>query len=68
MRNKLQTFTEFSQTLLPHETQYLLSVQNLEDAVRLEILKQVDFNSRQIKQFTPYDPTIDKLKYTLFPE
>lgn len=64
MRNKLQKFTEFSQTLLPHETQYLLSVQNLEDTVRLEILKQVDFNSRQIKQFTPYDPGIDKRKYS----
>ena len=64
MRNKLQKFTDFAHSLLPHETQYLLSVQHLEDPTRLEILRRMDYNSRQINQFTPYDATLDKRKYS----
>lgn len=64
MRNKLQKFTEFAHSLLPHEMQYLLSVQNLEDPIRLAILQRIEYNSRQINQFTPYDPDIDKRKYS----
>ena len=52
MRNKLQKFTDFAHSLLPHETQYLLSVQHLEDPTRLEILQRMAYNSRQINQFT----------------
>lgn len=64
MRTKLQRFTEFAQTLLPHETRYLLSVQHLEDPVRLQILERMDYNCRQIDQFTPFDAGIDKRKYS----
>lgn len=65
MRNKLQKFTEFTNRLLPHETQYLLSVEQFEDEVKLGILKLVDYNCRHINQFIPYDTSIDKRKYSL---
>jgi len=63
MRSKLQKFTNFTNTLLPHETAYLLSIEQFKDEKRLEILQRVDYNARNIRQFTPYDTTIDKRKY-----
>lgn len=64
MRQKLKRFTEFADSLLPHETQYLLAIQNFEDKKKLSILERVDNNCRRIKHFTPYDTTLDKRKYT----
>ncbi|MEO1262156.1 MAG: hypothetical protein AAFZ15_25345 [Bacteroidota bacterium] len=63
MRSQLQKFTAFANSLLPHETEYLLSIQQFKDAERLAILKRVDFNAHHIEQFTPYDTTTDKRKY-----
>lgn len=63
MRNKLQKFTDFANGLLPHETEYLLSIQAFEDEERLIILERVNYNAHHIKQFTPYDQNIDKRKY-----
>jgi len=63
MRTPLKKFTEFTNTLLPNETEHLLSVQQFEDGDRLKILRQVDYNVRYIEQFTPYDTSIDKRKY-----
>ncbi len=64
MKNKLQKFTDFANSLLPHETAYLLAIQQFEDKVKLSILQQVAHNSHHIKQFTPYDTSIDKRKYS----
>ncbi|MCB0641638.1 MAG: hypothetical protein KDC44_08360, partial [Phaeodactylibacter sp.] len=64
MRAKLQKFTEFANTLLPHETAYLLRIEQFEDPIRRAILEQVDFNCRNIHQFTPYDESLDKRKYS----
>lgn len=64
MRTKLLAFTQFANTLLPHETSYLLSVQHFQDTERLDILKQVDFNCKNIDQFTPYGGQINKRKYS----
>ena len=64
MRSKLQKFTSFANSLLPHETAYLLSIQQFEDDIKLGILELMDKNCRQIRHFTPYDPTIDKRKYS----
>ncbi len=64
MRSKLKKFTEFANTLLPHETAYLLGTQQFVDEQKLSILHLVDFNCRNIDQFTPYDETIDKRKYS----
>lgn len=63
MRSPLRKFTDFTNTLLPNETAYLLSVQNFEDKDRLTILQLVDYNAHHIDQFTPYDTSIDKRKY-----
>ncbi|MEO1256940.1 MAG: hypothetical protein AAFY41_18930, partial [Bacteroidota bacterium] len=64
MRSKLQKFTTFANSLLPHETQYLLTHQSLVDQERLAILKRIDFNCQHIDQFTPYDEKINKRKYS----
>jgi hypothetical protein len=61
---QLQKFTDFANQLLPHETAYLMSVQQFEDAQKLEILRLVDYNCRHIGQFSPYDTSIDKRKYS----
>lgn len=63
MRSKLQKFTTFTNTLLPHETQYLLSIQQFHDQERLDILRRIDHNAHHIDQFTAYDQRIDKRKY-----
>lgn len=63
MRSKLSKFTDFTNTLLPHETQYLLSIQRFEDEERLLILHRIDHNAHHIDQFTEYDLSIDKRKY-----
>lgn len=63
MRGKLQKFTAFTNTLLPHETRYLLSVQQFKDEERLAILQRIDHNAHHIDQFTAYDLDIDKRKY-----
>lgn len=64
MRSKLQKFTEFAQTLLPHETGYLLAVQQFDDKAKRAILEQVDRNCRYLDQFAPYDETLDKRKFS----
>ncbi len=64
MRHPLQKFTSFSNTLFPHETAYLLSIQNFKDQERLAILERVNYNAQQIDQFTPFDTQIDKRKYS----
>lgn len=64
MRNKLQKFGDFSAGLLPHETTYLLSVQQFEDEVKLSILQLIDENCHKIRNHTPYDTDIDKRKYS----
>jgi hypothetical protein len=64
MRSKLQKFTTFTGTLLPHETDYLLSIEQFSDDQRRAILHRVDFNCKHIDQFTPYDESLDKRKYS----
>lgn len=64
MRSKLQKFTEFTQALLPHETAYLLSVQQFDDKVKLAILERVDHNCRHREDFQAFDEELDKRKYS----
>ncbi|MBK8505029.1 MAG: hypothetical protein IPL46_24155 [Saprospiraceae bacterium] len=63
MRAQLQKFTEFASQLLPHETTYLLSIQQFADADRLRILQQVDQNCQVIDAASDFDISIDKRKY-----
>lgn len=64
MKKKLQKFTVFADSLLPHETAYLLVAQQFEDQVKLGILERLNYNCTNIRQFTPYDKSIDKRKYS----
>lgn len=64
MRSKLQKFTEFAQALLPHETAYLLSIQQFDDKIKLAVLEQADHNCRLPDQNLPYDEAVDKRKYS----
>jgi len=64
MRSKLQKFTEFANALFPHETSFLLSIQQFEDEAKLAILQRIDHNSHQQRQRIPYNTQIDKRKYS----
>ncbi len=64
MRNKLQKFSEFANSLLPHETGYLLGIQQFQDNKKLEILHQINDNCHNIHQFKPFDESVDKRKYS----
>ena len=64
MRSKLQKFADFANALLPHEADYLLSVQRFEDGDKRRLLLQVSANCRKITGFEPYDQGIDKRKYS----
>jgi len=64
MRSKLQKFADFANALLPHEADYLLSVQRFEDGDKRRLLLQVSANCRKITGFEPYDQEIDKRKYS----
>ncbi|MCB0852312.1 MAG: hypothetical protein KDD63_08830 [Bacteroidetes bacterium] len=64
MRTRLKKFTQFADGLLPHETRYLLSVQQMVDPVKLEILRQIDENCQSSTPTIAYDESIDKRKYS----
>lgn len=63
MREPLQKFADFAASLLPHETAYLMSVQQLADEDRIKILTLMHHNSHQPNQAQPFDTAIDKRKY-----
>lgn len=64
MRQRLQKFSDFAQTLLPHEADYLLSVEKFEDKQRSQLLKQVARNCRLLHPDTLYDEKVDKRKFS----
>jgi hypothetical protein len=64
MRNKLSTFSEFANSLFPHETDYLLSVQQFSKPDNLKILNLINYNSKNPLNRLPYDSTIDKRSYS----
>ena len=64
MKHKLQTFSDFAATLLPHETAWLRSVHQFADQDKLNILERLDYNCRHIHHPVPFDPSIDKRKYS----
>jgi hypothetical protein len=64
MRPKLKSFREFADQLLPHETQYLLSVQQFEDPEKLALLRCLDHNCHHLDAPRPFDPELDRRKYS----
>jgi hypothetical protein len=63
MRTKLNIFLEFTQSLYPHELDYLMSVQKFTKGNNLKILKQIYHNCNS-DQPAKFDTTIDKRTYS----
>lgn len=64
MRNKLQKFSDYAETLLPHETGYLLATQRFNDAHKRQILEITHQNCLRASSRIAYDETLDKRKYS----
>lgn len=64
MKDKLSTFTEFCQHLFPHETDYLLSIQQFQKEENLKILQIIHHNAHHPGHLLPFDPEIDKRTYS----
>ena len=64
MRKQLGKFIEFSKGILPHEIEFLLESNRLQDPERLAILNQLQENVSQIPPAEAYDPSIDKRTYS----
>lgn len=63
-KKKLKKFTEFCETLLPHETAYLLDTFTSQDEERQQIMTTVFNASVQIDKKVEFDDSIDKRKYS----
>ncbi len=64
MKTKLKKFTEFAAELLPHEADYLWSIQQFEDSEKIDILSRMRENAHNQSQLLPYNLAIDKRKYS----
>lgn len=64
MKQKLRKFQEFAESLLPHETGWLVTIHQFTDPEKIAILDQLDHNSRLIRNPLPFDENIDKRKYS----
>lgn len=63
-RTKLKKFAEFAVSLLPHETSYLLSVQQFQDEERLKMLLTIHEVALDPSKTELFDVNIDKRKYS----
>ncbi len=64
MKQKLLKFTEFANSLYPHEIDYLLSIQQFSTSDNLKILNLVNYNCKNPLNTLPYDGSLDKRKYS----
>ncbi|HAN79536.1 MAG TPA: hypothetical protein DCQ31_18110 [Bacteroidales bacterium] len=64
MKNNLAKFSEFANSLYPHEVEYLLSIQNFSTQVNLQILKHIQYNIKNSEHAKPFESEIDKRKYS----
>lgn len=64
MRNKLDAFSDFTNSLYPHESDFLLSQQQFAKPENLKILNLVNYNTKNPLNLIPYDSTIDKRTYS----
>jgi len=64
LKTKLKKFTAFAAEILPHEADYLTSIQQFEDAEKEEILKRVSANAHGQQNKMPFNTKIDKRKYS----
>lgn len=64
MRTRLKSFTDFALALYPHEIHYLLQDNKLKGKDSLRILQLIHYNSQHPGNRLPFDPSIDKRKYS----
>ncbi len=64
MKSKLSTFSDFANSLFPHETDYLVAIQQFNKPENLKILNLVNYNSKNPLNRLPYDTSIDKRAYS----
>ncbi|GAB1404662.1 MAG: hypothetical protein PHX54_08345 [Lentimicrobiaceae bacterium] len=64
MSARLSKFTQFANSLLPHEVIYLKKVQQLKDVQNVDILNLIYHNTHHPEQTFPYKTSIDKRKYS----
>ncbi len=61
---QLKKFSQFVDTLLPHETAYLLNVQQLQDPERLALLQELDIAAKLPNKAHQMPLEYDKRKYS----
>lgn len=64
MKQKLQTFEQFCNQLLPHEAEYLHNIQRFEDAENKSIIHTIWHNAWFPEKRIKFDVAIDKRKYS----
>lgn len=65
MRTKLSVFSEFANSLFPHELEYLLAVQNFTKPLNLRILNLIySNNTSNLRAKKNYDESVDKRTYS----
>ncbi len=64
MKQKLTKFTDFANSLYPHELDYLLSIQQFATNENLKILNLINYNCKNPLNTLPYDGSLDKRKYS----
>lgn len=64
MKVKLKKFTLFASDILPHEADYLMSVQQFDDEQKLGILTKIRNNAHNRQSKEPFNTFVDKRKYS----
>ena len=65
MRTRLSVFSDFANSLFPHELEYLITVQNFSKPLNLKILQQIYFNNTSTSGAKKnYDEKVDKRTYS----
>ena len=64
MHTRLQKFSDFARTLLPHETAWALRIQRFGDLEKTAILERLHHNCTRLDAPLPFDDKLDKRKYS----
>lgn len=64
MKVKLKKFTQFAREILPNEANYLATVVQFSDDEKCTIIAQLIANATSENNFTEFNESIDKRKYT----
>lgn len=64
MKSKLVKFNQYISTLLPHETAYLLEIQQFADSIKHQILIQAHTYTTNPTLAPQFDESLDKRKYS----